>query len=283
MTSSSDSGDGSLRQALEDIAIGGTISFDPALAGSTIQLTSGPLVPVSDVTIDASAAPGISIDGGATDRVLIVNAGLTVNLSELTVTNGYGFQLAGCVLNNGNLTLDHVTVTGCLMTTDAGDFWQGGGGIYNGAGSTLNLIDSTVADNSSGFAGGGVYSFFDTDVFVERSTVSGNIAIDVGGGFRGLGDLVILNSTISGNTAWQRGGGVFGFGQFLNVTIAANHAGIGGGGRCPETSRVLNTVEPVAKGAHMGVNGVDFPVFDADHHLVVFFKSLHLDLPKTQI
>lgn len=254
VTSSSDSGDGSLRQALDDIAIGGTISFDPALAGSTIQLTSGPLVPVSDVTIDASAAPGISIDGGATDRVLIVDAGLTVNLSELTVTNGYGFQLAGCVLNNGDLTLDQVTVTGCLMTTDGGDFWQGGGGIYNGAGSSLSLFDSTVSNNSSGWAGGGVYAFFDTDVFVESSTVSGNTAIDVGGGFRGLGDLVILNSTVSGNTstAWHGGGGFFtdGVTDVINSTVVENlaPAGTAGGlfvGTFGDAAATLNVVNSI--------------------------------------
>ena len=79
------------------------------------------------------------------------------------MTNGFGFQLAGCVLNNGSLTLDHVTVTGCLMTTDAGDFWQGGGGIYNGDGATLNLVDSRPSsNNTSGWAGGGVFSFFNT-------------------------------------------------------------------------------------------------------------------------
>ena len=56
---------------------------------------------------------------------------------NLTLANGYGFQLAGGVLNNGKLTLDHVVVTGNTMTTNAGDFWQGGGGIYNGDGATL--------------------------------------------------------------------------------------------------------------------------------------------------
>ena len=38
------------------------------------------------------------------------------------------------MLNNGNLTLDHVVVTENTMATNAGDFWQGGGGIYNGDG-----------------------------------------------------------------------------------------------------------------------------------------------------
>ena len=58
VTNLDDSGEGSLRSALEEVATGGTVVFDPSLAGGTINLTTGPLVPTYDVTIDASAAPG---------------------------------------------------------------------------------------------------------------------------------------------------------------------------------------------------------------------------------
>ena len=74
------------------------------------------------------------------------------------------------------------------MATDAGDFWQGGGGIYTGDGATLTLIDSTVSGNTAGWSGGGVYSFFNTTTRIVRSTISGNIAGDVGGGMRLLGN-----------------------------------------------------------------------------------------------
>lgn len=225
VTNLNNSGDGSLRQALADIAIGGTITFDPTLIGGTLGL-SGPLVPIHSVTIDGFGAPGISLDGGGSDRVLIVDAGLTVNLASLTVTNGYGWQLAGGILNNGNLTLDHVTVTGNTMTTDAGDFWQGGGGIYNGDGATLELIDSSVVNNTAGWSGGGVYSFFNTTTTIMRSTISGNVSNDVGGGIRSLGNAEIINSTISGNeaTGWY-GGALFvtdGVVNLTNVTVADN-------------------------------------------------------------
>jgi len=232
VTSLGDNGPGSLRQALADIAIGGTISFDPALAGGTINLTSGPLVPANTVTIDGSGAPGLSISGGGVGRVLIVDPGINVNLGNLTVTNGYGFQLAGGILNNGVLTLNQVVVTGNSMTTDAGDFWQGGAGIYNGDGATLNLIDSTVSNNNSGWAGGGIFSFFNTTTLIERSTISGNTAADVGGGLRTLGNVTVLNSTISGNaaTGWH-GGGAFvtdGVMDVTNSTITNNSGGPGG-------------------------------------------------------
>lgn len=219
VTNLNDNGSGSLRQALEEIAIGGTITFDPSLAGGTLPLTSGPLWPVSSVTIDAVDAPGIVIDGGGSDRVLIVDAGLTVTVANLTLTNGYGFQLAGGIINNGILTLDHATVSNNTMTTDAGDFWQGGGGIYSGNDATLNLVDSTITGNVAAWSGGGIYSFFNTTTTIVRSTISGNVSGDVGGGLRLLGNAEISNSTISGNeaTGWY-GGALFGTDGVVNVT-----------------------------------------------------------------
>jgi beta-glucanase (GH16 family) len=226
VTNLDDSGPGSLRQALEDITMGGTIIFDPALAGGTINLTSGPLVPSGNVAINGVDASGLVLDGGGSDRVLIVDAGRTVTVANLTVTNGYGWQVAGGILNNGALTLDHVTVTGNTMATDAGDFWQGGGGIYSGEGATLNLVDSAVVGNTAGWSGGGLYGFFNTNTTIVRSTISGNVAGDVGGGIRSLGNVEISNSTISGNeaTGWY-GGAMFitdGVVNVANVTIADN-------------------------------------------------------------
>ncbi len=233
VTNLDDSGDGSLRQALDLIGENGTVTFSLNLSG-TIALTSGPLTPNGNVTVDASAAPGLIIDGGGSDRVLVVDAGQAVSMTQLTLTNGYAAQLGGGVLNNGALTLDHVAVISNTMTTDAGDFWQGGGGIYNGDGATLNLIDSTVADNSSGWAGGGIYSFFNTTTSIVRSTISGNVAMDVGGGLRVLGNGEIVNSTVSGNisTAWH-GGAIFqtdGTMKFIHSTVTGNQAPDGAAG-----------------------------------------------------
>jgi hypothetical protein len=135
-------------------------------------------------------------------------------------------------LNNGTLTLDHATVTNNTMATDAGDFWQGGGGIYNGEGATLTLVDSTVADNTAAWAGGGIYSYFNANTNIVRSTISGNLANDVGGGLRLLSNAEISNSTISGNesTGWY-GGAFFltdGVVNMTNTTVVDNISPGGG-------------------------------------------------------
>ena len=228
VTNTADGGAGSLRKALSTVCVDGTILFAPELASQTITLLSGPLTLGKNVTIDASAAPGLTISGNNTDRVFIVNAGTTTTVKNLIVADGYGWQLAGGILNNGSLTLDHVTLTGNVMATDAGDYWQGGGGIYSGDGATLNLIDSSVTNNKARWSGGGVYSFFHTTTTILRSTISSNVSGDVGGAIRSLGNMTITDSTIDSNvsTGWH-GGAIFqtdGDVAITNSTITNNIA-----------------------------------------------------------
>jgi hypothetical protein len=226
VTNANDDGSGSLRQAIDDVADGGSVFFDPGLANSTITLTSGPLIVAKRITIDGSSAPGLTLSGNDTDRVLIIDPTGDATVSYLTIAHGYGWQLAGGILNNGMLTLDHVTVTNNTVATDTGDFWQGGGGIFCGEGATLNLIDSAVVNNTSAWAGGGIFTFFNSATTIVRSTIAANVCSDVGGGLRSFGNAEIVNSTFSGNesTGWY-GGAMFitdGVINVANSTIADN-------------------------------------------------------------
>ncbi|AQP43426.1 family 16 glycosylhydrolase [Tessaracoccus flavus] len=210
VTTASDSGAGSLRAAVNSACAGSTITFDDALAGETIRLTSGPIVFNKALTVDASDASDVTVSGTDRDRVFIVEANGEVTIHNLAVTDGQAYQLGGGILNNGALTLDTVAVHGNTMTTDNGDFWQGGGGIYTGEGGTLTLVDSTVADNHADWSGGGIYGFLGSTTTIVNSTISGNSSNDTGGAIRTAGDLSIVNSTISGNSAagWH-GGAIF--------------------------------------------------------------------------
>jgi hypothetical protein len=226
VTSTADSGAGSLRKALGSVCAGGAINFAPALAGATITNLS-PLTVGKNVIIDGAAAPGLAISGGGTTRGFEVGATATATIRNLTIRNGYGFELAGGILNNGHLTLDHVILADNRVTSSGNDYWKGGGGIYNGDSSTLHLIDSTVRGNTTDVVdGGGVYGFFNSQLTIERSTISGNSAGNVGGGIRMLGNADVINSTLSGNTAtaWH-GGAIFhtdGTMHITNSTIADN-------------------------------------------------------------
>jgi beta-glucanase (GH16 family) len=229
-----DDGPGSLRRAVGAVADGGTVTFDPGLAGATITLATGPLwLSSKRITIDATTVPGITLQGTGSDRLLIVDPDAQGIVRGLTFANGFGWQLAGAILDNGQLELDHVVVRNCTVTATAGEWWMGGGGIYVGGGATLTLEDSTVRDNvtQNGIDGAGIYVFQNGTLHVERSTISGNVAANVGGGLRMLGSGTIRNSTFSGNTtvAWH-GSALFvtdGVLSVVNSTIASNTAPAG--------------------------------------------------------
>jgi beta-glucanase (GH16 family) len=226
-----DSGPGSLRQAIEAVAVGGEITFDASLAAGTINLTSDSLALSKDVTIDGSGAPGLAVSGGGVNRVFVVDAGRTATISNLTIADGFGWDLAGGILNNGTLTLDHCTVINNTTDTESfnpdTDFWKGGGGIYNGGNAVLNLLNSTVSSNTSvKMDGGGIYGFPGSTATIVNSTINNNTAGNVGGGLRMLGNATIENSTISANEALGWYGGAFfltdGVIDVLNSSIVGN-------------------------------------------------------------
>jgi hypothetical protein len=107
------------------------------------------------------------------------------------------------------------------------DFWKGGGGIYNGEGAVLTLLNSTVSGNSSvKMDGGGIYGFPGSTASIVNSTIDNNTAGNVGGGLRMLGNATIENSTISGNEALAWYGGAFfltdGVIDVINSSIIGN-------------------------------------------------------------
>ena len=83
VTSDSDSGPGSLRQAILDAQPGDVIDFASNLAGTTIRLTSGQLVVGNTLTIDGSTAPGVSVSGNGASRVIRVTDTAHVRLVGL--------------------------------------------------------------------------------------------------------------------------------------------------------------------------------------------------------
>ena len=155
-------------------------------------------------------------------------------IDDVVIAEGVAAPQGGGILNRGTLSLDRVLVRdNTENSAGPASFDLGGGGIYNAEGATLNLTDSTVADNVSlNQPGGGIYGFFGTTINITRSTVSGNAAAtDVAGGMRSLGNTTVVNSTFSGNTstAWH-GGGIFHTdGQLVvtNSTFTANNAPAG--------------------------------------------------------
>ena len=264
VTSTNDSGAGSLRQAIADAVNGDTIDFDPSLNGQTITLASDELLVNKSISINGPGPNNLTIDGNHAWRVFHVIGGATATIGGLTITNGFvsGFFPNS---NGGGIYNDHstLTVTNCTISgNSASDSLGQGGGIVNagylvgyfGYGpATLEVVNCTISGNSAGLEGGGIFNNGQSGsatLTVTNSTVSGNtVTGGYGGGIATDGNggssmVEVVNSTLSDNSVRSFGGGIFNLSAYggtaalniLNSTLSNNWGGDYGGGIYNATS-----------------------------------------------
>ena len=134
----------SLREAILYAAAGDTVTFDPSLASRTIVLDGADLVIDKNLSIDASALSGITIDGNYMNRIFTLrNASgrVTVSLTALAIRSGRAYS-GGGIYNDGVILL----LTNCTVTNSRAFY---GGGLYNTNSGTLTATNVTVADNNA--------------------------------------------------------------------------------------------------------------------------------------
>jgi hypothetical protein len=261
VTNSGDSGPGSLREAIANACVGGTITFANTVV-SPITLLSELSIEQS-VTIQGPGASALTVSGNHAVRVFgigRVTAGIIVTLSGLTIANGqvsspsaYG---GGIYFASGTLTIANCTLSGNSVS---GGAVAGAGGIFN-AGDTLNVINSWLDHNSAsssgvgfgnGSLGGAIYNSSNGTVNVTASTLSANSVkasvLAWGGAIYNniIGTVNVTNSTLSGNAAT----GDLAFGGGINTD---------GPGTVTITNSTLsgNTVEGAANGTYAFGGGI---------------------------
>jgi hypothetical protein len=233
VTSSNDSGPGSLRQALANAAaIAGpdTVTFGAGFSGATFSLQSQLIIADNDpVTLDASnLAGGLTLDAEENSRHFHVQSGKTLTLRGLTLTRGSASGNGGSILNEGTLNLDRCALIENDSTGDGGAIHSTGtldaensafaqnqsGGLGGGisvSGGTADLIACTLSGNSS--SNGGALSLDgDPEVELSHCTVSGNSSpaqFSTGGIVAISGDLSLEHCTVSQNAGLGSGGGLF--------------------------------------------------------------------------
>jgi hypothetical protein len=168
VTSTANSGAGSLRQAIATVAEGGTIVIDPALTGQTITLTSQ-IIFAKSLTIEGN---GITITNsgmtGTTLGTIRIDGGI-VTLNRIRFyncqTNGYG----GALHCGGTAT--NLTLNSCIFdrnkTTASGSL----SGAINNSQATLKIQGCTFYQNTTGSSGGGVIYNYNSGTL----TLTGNI------------------------------------------------------------------------------------------------------------
>ncbi|RUL83670.1 right-handed parallel beta-helix repeat-containing protein [Tautonia sociabilis] len=266
VTSPADSGEGSLRDAIEQANRSrekDTIEFAPS-AGDAIVLTA-PLPALRgelDITGPSGNPVTISRDPSPETpefRILTIAEDAVVKLEWLVISGGRA-DLGGGIFNQGSLVMNLCTVSGNTARFQ-------GGGIYNEHvfGSNQATISGNVveADATLGFGpsgvgrGGGLYNA--GHVTLQTSSIVGNRANREGGGIYNINNLTLRTCTVSNNVAEGfiiaggqvpagRGGGIFNAQTLTirNSTIAENRANRIGGGIFSNLSRgVPATVVPV--------------------------------------
>jgi CSLREA domain-containing protein len=187
-----------------------------ALSDQTYQISTT-LVINQDLTITGLGADRTVVGGSGSDRLLSINGGAKVSLSNLTLTGGdTTSQGGGIYLQQGSLTLQGMQIN----DNHAGG---AGGGIWVGDGSSLTVSDSSITGNSSDLGAGGIYNL--GTLSLQNTTVSGNQG-ESGGGIASSGPAQLLNVTIAGNQATNTGGGLSGTSSFSlkNTLLAGNSA-----------------------------------------------------------
>ncbi|MEG4240991.1 DUF4347 domain-containing protein, partial [Microcoleus sp. Pol14C6] len=218
VANNSDSGPGSLRAAIATAVAGDTITFASGLAAQTITLTSGQLdIPAGkNITIDAAAAPGLTINGNNASRVIRIGGSTNVTLKNLIVANGKvsgtdpnneATSAGGGIQTGGSSTL---TLENCQVNNNAAGF---GGGIHTGFRSTTNVINSKFSGNDGSLAdnterGGGAIATKSGGVLTIRDSEFTNNKGSYGGAVNNLlGSMTIENSKFTGNRTEKGVGG----------------------------------------------------------------------------
>ena len=228
----------SLREAITaaNIADGNTIQFAPALAGSTITLTTGELQISHAMNIVGPGAGTLAISGADASRIFYLscaNASQHVSISGLSLRNGSTANYGGAIrskrcyldLSGADISASHAKEGGgvsfnngrIVRTVVSGCSAELGGGIFETSGDGPQLIEySTISSNQASQAGGGVAIFFTTSSVIKRSTINDNFVRSPGSsvGFGGGGievlqaGLKLYFSTITHNHSFKAGGGI---------------------------------------------------------------------------
>ena len=172
------------------------------------------------VTIDMN---GFTLDRGCTSRgsqVIVIRTGSTLNLSNGTLTRGWGGNGGALDIENGTI----VNLTDVIITGNTAD--DRGGAIANSGTLTMTnctLSGNTSRDNVENIGGGGLINYANCTATLTNVTIDGNNAL-YGGGLCNRGTLNMEGCTISNNLAYLFGGGIRNEGTLTmtDCTVADN-------------------------------------------------------------
>ncbi len=197
VSSLSDTGAGSLREAIANAAAGDSISF--AVAGE-ISLNAS-LKFDKSLSLFGPGADQLTISGADKVRIMLIDTATVVYISDLTLSHGnamidtsYQFAGGGALRNFGEVIFEK-----CVFLANSGAF---GGAILNsgenGGNAIITLNDCAFVNNTA-----------TPPATIDVSPIpEAGGAIFTEGRFGGRGKILAINTTFSGNKASKTGGAV---------------------------------------------------------------------------
>ncbi|GHV94107.1 hypothetical protein AGMMS50293_04270 [Spirochaetia bacterium] len=203
VSTSSNTGAGSLREALTNAQNYELIIIDPLLSGQTISLTSRLSINTTKTLViegNGIILLGSGITPGASSQILYTsNSSGNITIRRIHFKNGKATNNGGAIYNSaGVLKLESCILSGNSTTAAS----EGGGAIYNAG--TLTVTGCTFYGNTSGAYGGAIYNTSGTltvtgNIFRENvAAASYNIVYQ--GGTVSSGNYNILDTTDNGFT-----------------------------------------------------------------------------------
>jgi predicted outer membrane repeat protein len=255
VTSTADSGPGSLRNTIDAANPGDTIEFSSSIWGQSIILTSGQLPLVKDVIISGPGPTQMNVTRSAAApalRIFYIAPELTVTIQGLTISNGLTTSGGGAIYNVSSTLF----VRDCVFIGNSAGH---GGAIFSGSDGYvscyLGVENSTFEGNSAGGHGGAIYNDGPVGLDpggggavadINSSKLSHNSAQGNGGAIMTSGaraGLYISRTSVSDNVSQSYGGGIFNVPaqeaswpvgsstvSITDSTISGNSAASGGGG-----------------------------------------------------
>jgi fibronectin-binding autotransporter adhesin len=217
VTTLSDAGPGSLRQAIADAHSGDTI----VVATNGVITVSSMLLITNGLTIVGPGPELLSLSGGNTTRVLWNDTGATSIVSGLSIRNGQipaNASGAG-VVNYGVLTLSNCIVTANRAANGANGPNGSDSGVNGGAGarggegagiysiSNLTLIACTISYNTNGNGGRGGNGVIGSLTTPDGSNGGAGNRGGNGAGVLSTGTLTMTDCSVIGNVAGAGGAG----------------------------------------------------------------------------
>jgi hypothetical protein len=180
------------------IAAGGLHIFD--CGGATTISTSDTKIIRAPVTIDGK--DDLTISGGGTHRVFEIEETGTLELRNLTISDGFDRVFdGGAIFNLGRLLVDN-----CLFENNRSPLGSGGA-IANDVLGVVFINDSDL-NNNEAYSGGAVYSR-DGTVTLQAVGFENNVAETTGGALHNeMGAVVMFGAIMIGNSS-RSGGAVY--------------------------------------------------------------------------